>query len=128
MAAKKRRKRAGGITKVEAVRQAVAALGPSSKPLQFQEWIKNNLKIDMGTDHISTCLGAIRKSLGGKRGRPRKAAKAGRPAKLPVQASAARRPSAHTNGIILQDLETLKGLAERIDARTLHKLIDVITG
>jgi hypothetical protein len=47
------------ITKIEAVRKALAHFGKDAKPAQMQPWIKQTFGIDMSTDHISTSKGDI---------------------------------------------------------------------
>ena len=63
------------ITKQEAVRRALKAMGRAATPSQMQPYIKQNFGIDMSTDHISTSKGIILhpKKKGGK------GAEAGRP-------------------------------------------------
>jgi len=56
------------ITKQEAVRRALKAMGRAATPSQMQPYIKENFGIDMSTDHISTSKGIILhpKKKGGK--------------------------------------------------------------
>src|SRR5436190_20377771 len=53
---KKKRKgrKSGKVNKMEAVRRALAELGPDAKPKQIQTYVKDEFKVDMTTDHIST--------------------------------------------------------------------------
>src|SRR5262245_46840127 len=56
------------ITKQEAVRRALKAMGRAATPSQMQPYIKENFGIEMSTDHISTSKGIILhpKKKGGK--------------------------------------------------------------
>jgi hypothetical protein len=58
--------RAGGMTKREAVRRALADLGEDAPPTQLQGHIREKFGIEMTTDHISTEKGAIRKEAAAK--------------------------------------------------------------
>src|SRR4051794_26487038 len=69
-----------GMTKVEAVRRAMARLGNDAKPLALQSFIKHEFKIDMTADHISTTKADILKRQGGQ-------AQAGKPAAAPAPAA-----------------------------------------
>jgi hypothetical protein len=122
----------GGMTKVEAVRQALAELGPDAKPTQIQGHVKQKFNIDMSRDHVSVTKRQILNKAAGKK----KPGKAGAK-KLPAQASAARQagpavpPQATaakraSPSIGLDDIEAVKGLLERVGASALHKLIDVM--
>jgi hypothetical protein len=51
--------RANGITKVEAVRRALKALGNDATPSQLQPYIKQTFGIEMTPAHITTCKGVI---------------------------------------------------------------------
>jgi hypothetical protein len=116
-------KKANGMTKNEAVRQALAELGPDAKPMQMRPFIKEHFGIDMTTDHISTAKGEIlRKQKGKKKSRPKPRAEQpppGQPKKQPARAAA-------PNGISLQDIETVQGLVGRVGAGPLKGLIDLL--
>jgi hypothetical protein len=119
------KKARGGITKMEAVRRALAELGRDAKPLQLRGWVKEKLGIEMSADHVSVCKGTILRKARGKR----KAAVA-----VP-QSSAARNeePQVHRApaprvGISLDDIEMVKGLVGRVEADSLKKLVDVLAG
>src|SRR5262245_6613015 len=71
---------AAGMSKMEAVRQALSAMGGDATPSQMQPFIKQKFGIDMSTDHISTYKGDIRrKAKAAKKAAP-KAAAAAKPA------------------------------------------------
>jgi hypothetical protein len=110
MAAKKTAK--GGMTKREAVRRALADLGPDATPTQMQGHIREKFGIDMTPNHISTEKGNLRKHQGA--------------AKPPPQASAARTVELAKPAIGLADIEAVKDLMERMGADSLKKLIDVM--
>jgi hypothetical protein len=130
MAGKKRAD--GGMSKREAVRRALADLGPDATPTQLQPHIREKYGIDMTTDHISTEKGNLRKKAGAaKRGATKTLA-----SKPPAQASVARqsepeKPAAQAkaaggDAIGLDDIEAVKGLVERVGAANLKKLIEVM--
>jgi hypothetical protein len=106
------------ISKQEAVRRALAHFGNDSKPAQMKPWIKDELGIEMGADHISTAKGTILKAAG-----KRKAKKAGpqAPAEKPA---AKQQPAATKSGIPLNDILYVKGLVGRFGPGQLHTLID----
>src|SRR5438445_12132039 len=56
-----------GISKMEAVRRALAELGKEAKPLPMKEYIKTRLGIDMSADHISTYKSSLLRSGGAKK-------------------------------------------------------------
>jgi hypothetical protein len=119
-----RKGKRGPITKTEAVRRALGELGNDAKPARIQGYVKDNFKIDMTTDHISTCKGDIlRKArLGktpGKQGAPKGAAAA------PVQASAPRGNG--KGGILLTDILEVKRLVQRVGPAQLRTLIDAFS-
>jgi hypothetical protein len=118
-----------GITKMEAVRIALAELGEDAKPAKLQPWIKEHLGIGMSPEHITTCKGTILRKAGGKRKskgkkKPPSAPIAAAPAAPPAPARAAARNGADT--FSLQDLEAVQTLIGRVGAEQLRKLIDVL--
>jgi hypothetical protein len=110
-------KNKGGMTKVEAVRQALAELGPDAKPKQLQGYVKDTFGIDMTLGHVSVTKRQILKKAAGKKPRAqRSVARKVQPTPV-TQASP---------GIGLADIEAVKGLLERVGAVSLHKLIAVM--
>src|SRR5262245_61324860 len=89
-----------GMTKMEAVRRALADLGKGAKPTQRQGHIREKYGIEMSTDHISVCKGKIVRK--GKKGRARKPAAAKEVAPPPA------RPTAVRNGISLADIQAVR--------------------
>jgi hypothetical protein len=113
------------ITKVEAVRRALGHFGKGGKPAQMQGWIKEQLGIDMGTDHISTAKGEILRKKGGKAKKSAATKAAPKPAVQPAAAStSAARSGGKAGGIPLEDILAVKELVGRLGAKPLHTLID----
>jgi hypothetical protein len=67
------------LTKMEAVRQAIARLGWEAKPRQIHKHIRRRFGVEMTADHISTYKGDLARKAGRGKARP-----------APVAASAAR--------------------------------------
>src|SRR4051794_31513549 len=78
----------GGMTKLEAVRRALAKLGNEAKPTEIQGYVKKEFNIDMSTDHISTSKGAVQRAARAKAG-AKPAARATSPKPVAPRASAA---------------------------------------
>jgi hypothetical protein len=51
--------KAGGMSKMDAVREAVAKLGADARPIQIRDYAKQHLGIEMSADHASACKGKI---------------------------------------------------------------------
>src|SRR5579885_1900580 len=107
------------ISKKDAVRRAMAALGDEARPADMRDWIKQNFNIDMTADHVSTARGEVRRERAGK---PKKAAR--KPAaKAPAaRASPAPQPQAgarpasggkRESAIPLDDILTVRQLVDR---------------
>ncbi len=110
----------GGITRKEAVRQALARLSKDATRADIQKFIKDNYGFEMTLDHISNCKGEIQKEKGPKK--PAVARQATATKEAPTQTASAARGGA----ISLRDIETVKDRVERIGAVDLKKLIDVM--
>jgi hypothetical protein len=110
------------ITKMEAVRRALAELGRDAKPIQMQGWVKEKLGIEMSADHVSVCKGTILRKAGGKR----KVAAATQPSAATNEEPQVHRAPAPRGGISLDDIEAVKGLVGRIGPDSLKKLVDVL--
>jgi hypothetical protein len=121
-----------GITKREAVQQALGELGRDAKPTQMQGWIRDRFAIDMTTDHISTSKGEILRKEGGKgrrkgkrrAARKRPTQKAARPQGQPAPTLATRGAGGKQAGIPLNDILYVKALVGRFGPEQLHTLID----
>jgi hypothetical protein len=129
------------ITKLEAVRRALGALGRDARPAQMQPYIRDHFGIEMTAEHISTSKGDI---LSKKKAGKKKAGKGGaarRPAaqdaaarKAEVKEGAAqqvvvqRKPASARGGegagIPLDDILYVKELVGRFGPGQLHTLID----
>ena len=114
------------ITKMEAVRRALAHFGKGGKPAQMQGWIEQQFNIKMTTDHISTAKGEILRKKGGKAKKSAAKKAALRPPVHPSAASAApaKASGGKAGGIPLEDILAVKELVGRLGARPLHALID----
>jgi hypothetical protein len=110
----------GGITRQEAVRQALAALPKDPTRADIQKFIKDKYGFEMTLDHISSCKGEIQKEKGRKK--PVVASQSPLTKETPTKAASAGRGG----GISLRDIETVKDLVERVGAVSLKKLIDVL--
>jgi hypothetical protein len=119
----------GGITKIDAVQQALSKLGKAASRPEIQKFVKDSYGLQMTLDHISNCKGELRKRKG-----PAKKAVAQQPAKPAVSQQPAaqkqepKKPASGSKGhaIGLDDIETVKDLVERVGAGSLRKLIDVM--
>jgi hypothetical protein len=115
-----RKGRRGGVNKMEAVRQALDALGLDAKPLAIQKHLKER-GINMTPDHISNYKSDIRKKAGKRRRRGRKPG--------PKPAAAAAKPAmgnGRKHGLSLGDVETVKSLLKRLGVDGLRHLINVL--
>ena len=111
----------GGITKMEAVRQALGKLGKDASRPDIQKFVKDTYGLQMTLDHISNCKGELRKKKGpAKTAVAQQSAAAKSEPKKPASG-----PKAH--GISLEDIDTVKDLVERVGAGSLRKLIDVMS-
>jgi hypothetical protein len=68
---------AGEITKIEAVRRALASLGKSALPDAIREFVNKRYGLEMTRDHVSVCKTEIRRQASGKKrpSRPRRSAR-----------------------------------------------------
>jgi hypothetical protein len=113
------------MTKNEAVRRAVRAIGRHTPLAQLQKYIKEHFDISMSTNHISTSRGDMfrkKGKKGGQRGRKPGAAQA------PAAASAApAKGGSSASAIVLDDVLTVKKLVDRVGPDQLRVLIDTMT-
>jgi hypothetical protein len=107
------------VTKKEAVRQALAALGWDRPRAEMAKFIKDKFNLEMDLDHISSCKGEIQKESKAKK---KKAAAPKQPA---AKVEAPKHPA--SQGISLDDIELAKRLIERVGADSLKKLIGMLT-
>jgi hypothetical protein len=109
-----------GITKKDAVRQALSKLGKDASRPEIQKFVLDNYGHQMTLDHISTYKGEIKREKGhAKKAVTMQPAAAKQESKKPPTRSPA-------HGISLTDIETVKSLLGRVGANSLKKLIDVM--
>jgi hypothetical protein len=117
-----------GITKQEAVRRALAALGKMALASDIQKYVKETFNLDMTIDHIYTAKSSV---LGKGKKKARKPAVKQPPAPEPIAAAkplvqpapVARTPA---GGIRLEDIEAVKGLLGRVGADNLKALAEML--
>src|SRR4051812_39549197 len=125
------------VSKMEAVRQAVARLGSDAGRQQVHDLVRKEFGITMSLDHVSTYLGEIRRKAGTqprpaaakpaapKQGRPTKPAAPKAPADKPPQATAGGASNGPSSGgISVADIRVTKELLGRVGAEELKDLID----
>jgi hypothetical protein len=118
--------RAGGVNKMEAVRQALHELGMDAKPAEIQTLIKDKFGVEMTLDHISNYKSHIRKASGKGKRRGRK------PGPKPKgAAAAAAAPKAAGHGrrrshLSIQEADTLRRLLRDVEPGALKGMIDVL--
>jgi hypothetical protein len=109
-----------GISKMEAVRQAIAKLGKEAKPPEILSFVKENYGVVMSYDMASNYKGTAIKQMGGKkRGR--------KPGPKPAVAAAVPTANGHVSGgISLEDITAVKALADRLGAEKVWQLAKVL--
>jgi len=117
-----------GVTKQEAVRRAVAALGKTASAKDIQKHVKETFGFDMTIPHVYNAKSNILAKGKKKAKKPKVKQPAGAEpaaaAKPQVQpASVARQPA---GSIRLEDLEAVKGLLGRVGADNLKALADLL--
>ena len=122
-----------GVSKMDAVRQAIRQLGRSAKPRQIQGAIKEQFGVAMTLDHISNYKSTILKQVGGQAKKAAKGPAAPKPAAhQPAAPAAARQPAkaagSGTGGdhLSVDDVRTVKALLSRLRPDSLKGLIDVL--
>jgi hypothetical protein len=120
------KKKTGGISKMDAVRQALRQLGGDAKPVQIHGFIKDKFGIEMTLDHISNYKSDIRK----KRGKGKKAGH--KPAATAAAPKATAPKAAGGNGrrranLSVQEVDTLRRLLREVDPGSLKGMIDVLS-
>jgi len=110
-----------GISKMEAVRQAIAKLGKDAKPPEILSFVKENFGVEMSYDMASTYKSTALKEKKGKKRGPKPGPK---PA---VAAAAVPTANGHANGSIsLEDITAVKSLADRLGADKVWQLAKVL--
>ncbi len=116
--AKGKRGRRKKMSKMEAVRKALSAMGREAKPSQLKPFIRSEYGIDMTTDHISTYKGDIlRKEAKAKAAAASQEAPAEKPAASRSRGAAS---SEGTDAILLEDVLTARALLDRVGAEKLR--------
>jgi hypothetical protein len=102
----------------------LSQLGKKAKPKAIQAWIKDNLHLDMTTDHISTSKGLLLRTAKKKLVTTKGAA-----APVPLQKAPTRAAVEvdQGTGVLLEDILTLRGLLQRVGAEHLRTLVDVMS-
>lgn len=113
---KRRRKKAGGVSKMSAVRQALEKLGYEAKPTDILEYVKQNFGVEMSSSMVSNYKAILSKKATGNSTAP--AAPKGKRGRKPGSVS--------TKGISLQDIQMVKELADRIGLATLRNLTKLL--
>jgi hypothetical protein len=122
------------ITKHEAVRRTLQAMGRKATPSQMQPYIKEKFNIEMSVNHISNSKSILLQKKKGGKGAKRPAAqgtaategeaKEGVGRKMVVQHKPAAPRGGKEAGIPLDDILYIKGLVGRVGPDQLHTLID----
>jgi hypothetical protein len=108
-----------GISKMEAVRQALAKHGRDTKPGDLLNHLKADFGITMSYDMASTYKSAaLKKKKGKKRGTE--------PGPKPATAVAATANGQTAGGISLEDITAVKSLADRLGAEKVWQLAKVL--
>ncbi len=120
------------VNKMECVRKALSELGKKAKPAELQTFLKEHFNLDMERELISKYKSDIlikrkRRMAKVRAGRPRKA-KASAPSEAPAVAppKAAARTRSRTEGVSLEDVQTVKDLVGRVGADKLRSLIGML--
>jgi hypothetical protein len=111
------RKSKDGISKMEAVRRAIATLGKEAKPNDVLGHLKSEFGIDISYDVASTYKSAVLKKMKGKKRGPK-------PGKKPAAIATA---NGHAAGSIsIEDITAVKSLADRLGAEKVWQLAKVL--
>jgi hypothetical protein len=112
-----------GMSKLEAVAQALATLGRDAKPLAIQAFVKQRLGIDISTDVVSV----YKKELARRAARAKAVGKAEVVPTPPVSSIPAMAGTSTSGGIPLDDILTVKALVARHGADSLCTLVNAFT-
>jgi hypothetical protein len=143
MATKKTKAPAGGISKMEAVRQAMGELGNAATRTEIQKFVEDRFGIEMNLDVVSSYKAFVasqaKKTIAStpepkpvvqqpaaatkKAPKKRKRSKAA-PKPVAIVTTA---PSVKATGIALNDIQTVKELVKRVGVNTLKGLIDLFS-
>ena len=100
------------MSKIEAVRRALAELGPDAMPLKIKDYIKKHFRIDMDPQNISNYKSTL------------KAAEKNAPVRQPEA-----KPAADTagSGFSLEEIQAVKEVTDRIGAEKVRQLAEVLS-
>jgi len=116
--------KSGGVSKMDAVREALRQLGWDAKPAQIQGFIKEKFGVEMTLDHISNYKSDIRRKGGKGKKRGRK------PGPKPAAAGAAPKAAANSrrrSHLSIQEADTLRRLLRDVEPGALKGMIDVLS-
>jgi hypothetical protein len=116
--------KSGGVSKMDAVREALRQLGWDAKPAQIQGFIKEKFGVEMTLDHISNYKSDIRRKSGKGKKRGRK------PGPKPAAAGAAPKAAANSrrrSHLSIQEADTLRRLLRDVEPGALKGMIDVLS-
>ena len=153
----KKKTSAGGISKMEAVRQAMGKLGNAATRIELQMFVQENFGIEMNLDVVSSYKAFITskaKKTAAKPPATKPVAPKPEAANTPAAKPVAQQPATATKkrkkkkrrknaskpiatitpassgkvtGIALNDIQTVKELVKRVGMNTLKGLIDVLS-
>jgi hypothetical protein len=115
--------KSGGVSKMDAVREALRQLGSDAKPAQIQGFIKEQFGHEMTLDHISNYKSDIRRKSGKGKRRGRKPGPKPAAATAPKAAANSRRRS----HLSIQEADTLRRLLRDVEPGALKGMIDVLS-
>jgi hypothetical protein len=104
--------KAGGISNMEAVRRALAALGPKARPPEIGAYVQQHFGKVIPPNHISSYKSTLTK-------------KARRPGRPRAGANGAGRDGS-SDSLSLKDLRAIKELANRIGVSRFRELVEVL--
>jgi hypothetical protein len=115
------------LSKMEVVRRAMKALGMEAKPLAIKAWAMKNHNMDLSTDLISVYKKTIKsraEGAGAKKsaGKRKQAASKGNKA-APTSPA---RSAGGGSRLSVADVQTLRGLVERLGAEQVKQLASVL--
>ena len=105
--------KADSISNMEAVRRALAALGPTARPPEIGAYVREQFGLVIPPNHISSYKSTL----------TRKARKPGRPR---ATANGSGRHNGGPDSLSLKDLRAIKELANRIGVARFRELVEVL--
>ena len=105
--------KAGGISNMEAVRRALAALGVEARPPDIGAYVREHFGKVIPPNHISSYKSTLTR-------------KARKPVRARVAAAADGRHASVTDGLSVKDIRAVKELANRIGVARFRELVEVL--